>query len=115
MPVIIRLTRSEKKEEDDIITIRSRWGIPGFIVRYVDGKSPRCVWVSDKTFNEVLDYVSRIFAGLNDIDPFKGVQLDIPGYPLVYHRVSDITPDVEQRVLETIRDWLLSPPSSFFE
>jgi hypothetical protein len=115
MPIIIRLTRCDHRERDDIITIRSRWNHPGFLVRYVDGTSPRTVWVSEKTFNQVLDYLQTILGGLHDIDPFTGVQLDVPGYPLVYHRVSDVTPAVQQRILETVREWLASPPSSFFQ
>jgi len=115
MPITIRLTRCNLRERDDVITIRSRWNHPGFLVRYVDGTCPRTVWVAEKSFNQVLDYLQRILGGLNDIDPFIGIQLDVSGYPLVYYRVSDMTSDVQQRILETVRDWLASPPSSFFQ
>jgi len=111
MSLKIRLTRSENKDQDDTILIRRRQE-SGFLVRFVDGNAPKTVWVSEKTSFEVINYLERIFAGLNDIDPFKGVQLDIPGYPLVYRRVSDIAPEVP-RMLETVRDWLMNPPSSF--
>ena len=111
MSLKIRLTRSENKSEDDTILIRPRLS-SDFLVRFVDGTAPKTVWVSEKTSFEVIDYLERIFAGLNDIDPFKGVQLDIPGYPLVYRRVSDISSEVP-RILETVREWLMHPPSSF--
>jgi hypothetical protein len=111
MSLKIRLTRSENKDEDDTILIRRRQG-SGFVVRFVDGTAPKTVWISEKTSFEVIDYLQRILAGLNDIDPFKGIQLDIPGYPLVYRRVSDISPEVPN-ILETVREWLMNPPSSF--
>ena len=114
MSVVIRLSRCDNKERDDVISIRRRT-TGGLLIRFVDGTLPRHVWISDKSYNEVMDYLQRIFAGLNDIDPFKGVQLDVPGYPLVYYRVSDVTPDVVARILETVREWIISPPSSFFQ
>jgi hypothetical protein len=114
MSVTIRLTRCDNKERDDVILIRRRM-TGGLLVRFVDANLPRNVWICDKSYNELMDYLQRIFAGLNDIDPFKGVQLDVPGYPLVYHRVSDVTPDVVARILETVREWIISPPSSFFQ
>lgn len=114
MSLTIRLTRCDDKERDDVISIRRRMN-GGLLVRFVDGTLPRNVWISDKSYNELMDYLQRIFAGLNDIDPFKGVQLDVPGYPLVFYRVSDVTPEVVTRILETVREWIISPPSSFFQ
>jgi len=114
MSVTIRLSRCDHKERDDVIVIRPRLS-EGFLVRYVDGLVPKRVWVSDKTYFEVLDYLERIFAGLNDIDPFRGIQFDIPGYPLVFYQVSDFNPEVVRRMLETIREWIINPPTSFVQ
>ncbi len=114
MSVSIRLSRCDNKERDDVITIRRRMN-GGLLVRFVDANLPRNVWVSDKSYNEVMDYLQRVFAGLNDIDPFKGLQLDVPGYPLVFYRIQDVTPEVVQRIMETVREWVISPPSSFFQ
>jgi hypothetical protein len=115
MSVVIRLSRCDNKERDDVISIRRRMN-GGLLVRYVDANLPRNVWISDKTYSEVMHYLQRIFAGLNmEIDPFKGLQLDVPGYPLVFYHVPDLSSEVVTRIMETIREWIISPPSSFFQ
>lgn len=116
MPVIFRLSRCcDDKERDDVIVIRERWNLPGFTVRYVDANAPRRVWISEKSYTELMIYVERIFAGLNDIDSFVALQIDIPGYPLVYQNVREITPAIQDRIIESVREWVVNPPSSFFQ
>jgi hypothetical protein len=115
MPVTFRLSRCEDKERDDVIIIRERLNAPGFVVRYVDADAPRRVWISEKSYTELIIYIERIFAGLNDIDSFVALQIDIPAYPLVFHKVSTLTPATQQRILESVREWAVNPPSSFFQ
>lgn len=114
MNVTIHLTRSDNPNSDDVISIR-RKQTPGFLVRFVDGTVPQRVWISEKTSNEVMDYVERILHGLHDIDPFIGIQFDFPGYPIVFQKISELTPAVHHRFLEMLRDWLINPPSLFFQ
>lgn len=114
MNVTIHLTRCEHSDSDDVISIRRRQ-TSGFLVRFVDGTVPNRVWVSEKSINEVMDYLERILLGLHDIDPFIGIQFDFPGYPQVYQKISELTPAIHQRFLEMMRDWLISPPSLFFQ
>jgi hypothetical protein len=114
--IVIRLIRSDDKEEDDIIKIRRRLvNQPSFLVRYTDGKIKNRVWVSDKTINELMSYLQNLFLCLSyDVDPFHKLQISIATFPIIFIKIDeDFNQEIRFSLLEVIHNELINPASYF--
>jgi hypothetical protein len=101
---------------DDVITIRKRHHRPDFLVRYVDGTQPNKVWLNDKNISSLMEYIDNVLTNfMNDADPFKFVQVTIPGMPIIYYRHADVNELTVSDIMGSIYDVLVNPPTSFFQ
>lgn len=116
MPLKLRLIRNDDQTKDDIVIIRKRCNVPGFLVRYTDGLVPNRVWVQDKMHTETLIYLERVLTNMiRDNDPFFSLQVEIPGYPVALYLVSKFTDLSRISLIENVNDFLISPFSDFTE
>jgi len=112
--VEIRYIRSNNAVADDVTTIRKRHNRDDYLLRYVDGENPRTVWVNEKTYEEVMDHLTRMFEFLlADDDPFKSIQLNIPTMPNVMINVASITRNLVDSILFSISEFLENENRSF--
>ena len=84
-------------------------------MRYTDGLLPNKVWVQDKTIEEILKYIERMFMFLKyDNDPFISLQVDIPSHPQIFINIEKITDELSYSITHAIHDFLMKPPSYYF-
>ena len=111
--MIIRMVRNRDALQDDIITIRKRTN-GDYLVRYVDGTIANTVWVNSKTESELLDYIENVLTFFElDFDPFLSVQVEIPGWPIIYLRQRDVDRDIVVRIMDSIEMHLKNSPAEF--
>ena len=116
MNVKLRLIRNDNHSSDDVVVIRKRMDVDGFLIRFTDGQFPRHVWVQEKLHVETMIYVDRILTNMKrDIDPYYSLQIEIPSYPVTLYLVSNFSESVKYSILEMINDFLSKPPSHFIE
>jgi hypothetical protein len=116
MNVRILLCRNNNKNFDDIITIRRRWRLPGFIIRYTDADMPKRVWVYQKDHTSTLLYLDTVLTNvINDMDPYDTIQIEIPGYPVAFYKVSTLTETIKINIIESLNGFMTNPPGDFTE
>ena len=109
-----RLFRNPEAVNDDVITIRRRHGRDDYLVRYTDGTVPKEVWVNEKARDEVLEYIySTLYFAMYDTDPFKSIQVSIPGRPLFVLKLTDLNDECIQDIVRASELYLDSPGAIF--
>jgi|UniRef100_A0A6C0LC81 hypothetical protein len=114
--IIIRLIRSEIKENDDVIKIRRRLHHhQSFLLRYTDGLVINKVWINDKTIIELMKYLENLFLCLSyDNDPFIKLQISIASYPIIFIKIDEeFKEDLKYSLLGIIYDELIKPAAYF--
>ena len=110
----IRLFRNPDATNDDVIRIRRRHGRTDFLVRYTDGSVPNNVWVNEKTRDEVLEYIhSTLYFAMYDNDPFKSIQVSIPGRPMFVFKLTDLNDNSIEDIVRAFEVYLDNPASIF--
>ena len=98
----------------DIITARKRMN-GDYLVRYVDQNKPNTVWVFGKSQDAFLTYIENIvFFIKNDLE-FTTLQLTVPTYPSINLSVQELNDLAAHKFLNTVEDYIFTPPSSFRE
>jgi hypothetical protein len=109
-----RLFRTHDAINDDIILIRGRHGRNDYLVRYTDGTKPTTVWVNEKTRDEVLEYIySTLYFAMHDNDPFKSIQVAIPGRPLFVLTIPNLNENSIEDIVRASELYLDNPGTLF--
>lgn len=111
MDLTIRLFR--RNEIFDEIVFRKRMN-ETFLLKYVNGPSPRNVWVNEKTKEQLLEYIeATLFFFKLDAYPFEKIGICIPGRPQIFVNHSDFSDSVSDDIFYAIDDYLHNPPARY--
>jgi hypothetical protein len=112
--VVVRCIRNSDATKDDITIIRPRLGRDDYLMRYTDGLVPRSAWVTEKTRDEVMEHLHRMFEFLSiDKDPFSSIQVSIPNMPVIFIGHNALNADVIHSILRSVFDYLNNPGRLF--
>ena len=113
MTIEIHLIRSNSTR-DDKIKIRRRHMRRDYLITYEDGLLNRTRWTMVRSRHDTMEYIDSILMFFQyDEDPFRIIQITLPGHPLIFVRRKDFDEEKRFMVSDLVYRQLVEPSASY--
>lgn len=113
MTIEIHLIR-QNSTRDDKIKIRRRHMRRDYLITYEDGLLQRTRWTMIRGQQDTLQYIESVLMFFQyDEDPFRIIQVTIPGHPLIFVRRQDFDEEKRFMISDLVYREMVQPSVSY--